>query len=224
MKKLVRLFRKIRMGWINSRLKIPKHDDFDFPCDGFEVNGDPFGKKCIHQGKVWGKHLGADFNTEQGTIVHPIANGRVVYVGFHPGTKEHPNWGNIIIIAHRLTDSSVIYSLYAHLKLILATKGMTVKKEDPIGIVAEKMCPENGWWEESHIHLGIFLDPEEKYLGGVLPGYDPPGKINEWTDPVEFVESHKKLEPRETKIRKNFQQKTSQGKTKKKRKKKHKRR
>jgi len=196
MKRLVRLFRKIRMTWIKSRLKIPKHNDFRFPCDGFEVNGDPFGKKCIHRGKLWGKHLGVDFNANPGTTVHSIADGKVVYAEFHPGTKEHPNWGNIIVIAHRLSDSSVIYSLYGHLKLILVMKGMTARKEQPIGIVAEKMCPENGWWEESHIHLGISLDPEGKYLGGVLPGYDPPGEINEWADPVEFIESHKKPGPK----------------------------
>ena len=184
------------MSWAKSRLKIPEHDDFEFPCDGFEVNGDPFGKECTHHDRVWGKHLGADFNTPQRTIVHSIANGKVIYTGFHPGIKGHPNWGNIIIIAHRLADSSIIYSLYGHLKLILVMKGMTVEKGDPIGIVAEKMCPENGWWEKSHIHLGIFLDPEKKYLGGVLPGYDPPGDIKEWADSVEFIKAHKKPEPK----------------------------
>ncbi len=205
MKRLVRLLRRLRIGWLKSRLRIPKFDDFELPCEDSKVNGDPFGKECTHHGRVWGKHLGVDFNTNPETIIYPIADGKVVYAEFHPGTKEHPNWGNIVIIAHKLADSNIVYSLYGHLKLILATKGMAVKKGDPIGIVAEKMTPENGWWKESHIHLGIFLDPEGKYLGRVLPGYDPPGDIKEWTDPIEFIESHKKPELRETKIQKHPQ-------------------
>lgn len=152
------------------------------PVKGFEPNGEKFGEKCEYDGVDWGKHLGQDYYTKAGVPVLSIADGKVVYSALHAGSKEKKNWGNIIIIAHKL-GGEAIFSLYGHLGKRLVETGAKIKAGRKVGAVGKKNTSENGWWEE-HLHFAIY---KGQFEGKVLPGYDQPGNIKDWINPVEFL-------------------------------------
>lgn len=152
------------------------------PMEGFEPNGEKFGEKCEYDSVEWGKHLGQDFYTKAGIEVVSIADGKVVYSALHPGSKEKRNWGNIVIIAHKY-NGKIIFSLCGHLGKRLVKTGQLINCTEPLGEVGKKNTKENGWWEE-HLHFAIY---KGQFEGSVLLGYDPPGHINDWIDPVEFL-------------------------------------
>lgn len=152
------------------------------PVKEFEPNGEKFGEKCEYDGVDWGKHLGQDFYVKVGTPVFSIADGKIVYSSLHSGSKENRNWGNVVIIAHKL-EGEIIFALYGHLGKRLVETGAKVKAGQKIGTIGKKNTPENGWWEE-HLHFGIY---KGQFEGKILSGFDPPGKIKDWLDPVEFL-------------------------------------
>lgn len=177
----------------------PAGDRFGSPFEGWEVNSYRFGERCQYpneEGKMidWGTHAGADCNTTEGITVCAIQSGICVYSGEHPGkSKDSRNWGGIIIIQHvvNLDITPVpIYSVYGHLSERKAYLGEGVAHLAAIGTVAPALTAENGWWEDTHLHLGILLDPEWKYPGGVLPGYVTdkfPYQLEDWINPEKLV-------------------------------------
>lgn len=145
---------------------------------GWTVNSYAFGEVCSYETadgskKNWGKHLGEDCNVKPGTPVHPIAPGKVSYVGEHLGqNKDKRNWGGIVILGHWISETEAVYSLYGHLDIRDGLeKGQMVTPETKLGTVAAALTPENGWWEDAHLHLQVCLDPDDVYRGGVLRGY-----------------------------------------------------
>ncbi|MCL5970055.1 MAG: serine hydrolase [Patescibacteria group bacterium] len=151
------------------------------PTPHFKGNSYKFGEKLVYDGIDWGKHLGQDFNIKAGTPIYNIADGIVVYSNLHQGSKEKPNWGNIIIVAHNL-KGEIIFSLYGHLGRKLVKEGDKVLKGNKIGEVGNAYTRDNGWWE-SHLHFGLY---KGLFRGKVLPGYEPPGNKKEWIDPLKF--------------------------------------
>ena len=135
----------------------------------------------------WGIHAGVDATLKPRTSIRTIADGLVVYSKFHPGiSKDHRNWGNIIIIGHNVSGK-VIYSLYGHLKRRLVEFGDKVKADQKIGEIAPRLTPENGWWGISHLHFAIYKGP---FRGLGLPGYArkeiPYSSLKYWQNPIEF--------------------------------------
>lgn len=159
-----------------------------FPTGGFKTNSYRFGEECVYDGVKWGKHLGEDFNVKAKTPVISITKGKVVLSHIYPGKKEQRNWGNIIIIAHKIKDR-IIFSLYGHLGERFVKEGDVVEVGQKIGQIGKSLTPENGWWEDEHLHFGIFRGV---FNGKVFPGYAPPGKINEWIAPSEFFQNTSK--------------------------------
>lgn len=168
------------------------------PFKGWKVNSYGFGEDCSYptedgKEKHWGLHLGEDCDVEAGTVVGAIGDGKVMYVGPHPGeSKDKRNWGGLVILAHRLPNKNFVYSLYGHLVLDASlTKGQQVKRGDALGTVAPKDTPENGWWEEAHLHLQIIVDQTDVYRGGVLRGYasdKAPNRVADCVAPSAFFE------------------------------------
>ncbi len=66
-----------------------------------------------------GKHSGLDINgiggenTDKGMPVRSVACGLLVYAG-----EPSPEWGNVVVLLHRLPDGRFIQSLYAHLDFV----------------------------------------------------------------------------------------------------------
>ncbi len=171
----------------------PYTPKIQFPLDDYEVNGFKFKKShCVYQGVDWGVHLGEDCNKKAGTKVKAIGRGKVVYSALHPGSQEKRNWGNIIIIAHKNpTMRKVFLSLYAHLGKRLVFKGDKVEMGDTIGFIGKSNTPDNGWWQDSHLHFAIYTG---MWNGKVLPGYYKKGqnltKLSDWENPSRWMEKY----------------------------------
>lgn len=162
---------------------------FTYPLKEFEVNGLPFGKRSVHNGTLWGVHLGEDCIVPAGTDVFAIADGKVVYSALHAGTEERGNWGHVTIIEHHYPWSrKKFYSLYGHLGACFKRIGEKVRKGEPIGFVGKDYTAENGYWL-AHLHFAIYTGPWNKK---VLPGYWKEGDASTdpkyWHVPSEFLE------------------------------------
>ena len=71
-------------------------------------------------------------DTDQGDPVYAVAAGRVIYSGDAKG-----EWGNVIILAHRLPDGSEIQSVYGHLERRYAICRTNVRRGEEIGTVGK---------------------------------------------------------------------------------------
>lgn len=163
------------------------------PLLGYRVNSYQFREDCTYDGVHWGLHLGEDVNRRAGTPVFAIGRGRVVYSELHPGKPDHGNWGHIIIIAHvRPRTGRPFFSLYAHLGQRCTHSGDRVDLSQLIGFVGRASTPENGFWEDEHLHFAIYVGPWE---GRVLTGYWKRGskrtKLSYWREPTRFVGSYR---------------------------------
>ncbi len=162
-----------------------------FPLKNYKVNGTPFGKRSVYNGILWGIHLGEDCLVPAGTDVFACGRGKVVYSAFHPGTKEKPNWGHIIIIRHKQSSiRKVFYSVYAHLGTCFKRINDKVEIGEPIGFVGERNTEENGFWEE-HLHFALYTG---SWQNDVLPGFWKEGEKRTrpewWECPSEFIEKY----------------------------------
>ncbi len=164
-----------------------------YPLKEFEVNGVPFGKRSVHNGELWGIHLGEDCIVPAGTDVFAIANGKVVYSALHAGDEKKGNWGYITIIEHQShLLRKKFYSLYGHLGACYKRIGEKVQQNEPIGFIGKDYTAENGYWL-AHLHFAIYTGPWKKK---VLPGYWKEGDLDTnpkyWRVPSEFIKEHQK--------------------------------
>jgi len=123
-------------------------------------------------------HMGEDILADEWTSVFAAASGWVKYSGSASG------YGNVIIIEHSASETGCGQStctLYGHLKPTGLATGY-VTKGDPIGIIGN--TSENGGWTP-HLHFAVFWGPYTSPW--IYYGYDPPGDINDTTDPTDFV-------------------------------------
>jgi murein DD-endopeptidase MepM/ murein hydrolase activator NlpD len=192
-------------------MAFPHTPQLDFPLDGYKVSGDEFLKDCTFNGVHWGLHLGEDFNVRAGAKVKSIGRGKVVYSAPHLGKivkeedgkeKLQRNWGNIIIIAHKNPRTKKVFcSVYGHLNKRFKKKGDRVEIGEVIGTIAEADTPENGLWEDSHLHFAIYTGPypwvridKKRRLLPVLPGYlkeeRPLTKCQWWQNPTKFISDY----------------------------------
>ncbi|MCK4540586.1 M23 family metallopeptidase [Candidatus Parcubacteria bacterium] len=171
----------------------PHTHKLTFPLEKYRVNSYRFRQDCAYGNVHWGIHLGEDINRSAGTKVRCIGRGRVVYSALHAGTKDKGNWGNIVIIVHKHPKTKTIFfSLYAHLQKRLVKKGQSIDLGQVIGTVGKTNSPENGWWEDEHLHFAIYVGHWEKK---VLPGYWKKGskktKLTYWKEPTRFINNYK---------------------------------
>ncbi|GEM_PF-2872257 len=128
-------------------------------------------------------HIGQDWaNGSSGGQVSAIANGVVVYSGYHTNRDGSPGYGNLIAIQHTLPDGSVVTSFYAHLKSRSVKVGDEVRIGDPIGKVGN-----TGYSTGPHLHFAIYMgvDADGIPLGSSsIPDPDP---HSSWVDPSWFI-------------------------------------
>ena len=170
----------------------PHTPKIGFPINSYKVNSYKFREECNYKGVYWGIHLGEDIKRPAGTEIRSIGRGKVVYSALHPKSETRANWGNIIIIAHKNPHSKTpFFSLYAHLGKRLTEKGEIVQQGNAIGFIGKANSTENGWWDEEHLHFGIYTGP---WQNKVLPGYWKKGskrtKLSYWKEPKAFIQNY----------------------------------
>jgi murein DD-endopeptidase MepM/ murein hydrolase activator NlpD len=85
-----------------------------------------------------GKHLGVDLegiggaDSTLGEPVYAVANGLIVFSG-----SIDPEWGKVVVIAHRDPSGKLRQSIYAHLDEIRMTRGLPVMRGQVIGTVGD---------------------------------------------------------------------------------------
>lgn len=85
--------------------------------------------QCAAPGKY---HTGIDYGTGSGLTIYAVNCGTVALVQRN-GQNDH-GMGNCLVIRHRLSNGSTVYSLYAHLASIASglSVGSTVSKSQVI--------------------------------------------------------------------------------------------
>jgi hypothetical protein len=114
-------------------------------------------------------HQGADLgNRRGGDLVHAAATGLVAYVGWQEGYGWH------VVLAHRLPEGAVAYTVYAHLRkgTIRVKRGAQVGADAPLARVGQ-----SGRATTPHLHFEVRLP------GDVTERWEK----TEVVDPLEFV-------------------------------------
>lgn len=94
-------------------------------------------------------HQGVEFNNPDGTQVHAIGDGVVVYSGLAEAGS------NTIAIRHnRKLDGQYLFSVYYHNSKLLVTVGQKVKAGDVIALVGN-----TGRATNDHLHLEVHVAP-----------------------------------------------------------------
>lgn len=137
-------------AWDTAR--IPRAPRFDPPLGtahgGLVHNARKFREKDEKHG---GLHTGDDLdgiggmNTDLGDPVFCTADGRVAYAG-----EPSPDWGNLVVVAHRAADGRTLHSMYAHMTRIEVSPGQLVPRGGRIGTVGTA----NGH-HPAHLHFGM---------------------------------------------------------------------
>lgn len=118
------------------------------------------------------RHLGDDLNgigggnSDLGDPVHAAGAGRVIYAGI-----PSADWGNMILIAHRLPDGDelgpVVQTVYAHLESMRVRAGQVVRRGDVIGTVG---TAGGRYWAHLHfeVRAGPYINPGQGYADTAL--------------------------------------------------------
>jgi murein DD-endopeptidase MepM/ murein hydrolase activator NlpD len=122
-------------------------------------------------------HQGVEFNNPDGTPVHAIGDGVVVYSG--PAEAG----ANTVAIRHdRKLDGQYVFSVYYHNTRLLARAGQRVKTGDVIALVGN-----TGRATNDHLHLEIHVSPTTDSSKIVDPAVRyPPFNANPelWIEPL----------------------------------------
>lgn len=179
-----------------TRVQIPVAYHFDQPMGSrngaFAYNAQTFlERNSDYAGK---KHLGDDLNgiggqnSDLNDPIYAAADGLVVYSG-----KPSEGWGNVVVLAHKLTDGRIIQTFYSHLQAIFVAEGSQVGRGTLLGTCGNA---DGRYW--AHLHY------EMRESDGVVVGAGYADTAGEKIDPTEFVKKYNKLS--EDKITKSVQQ------------------
>ena len=164
-------------------VEAPVVDGFQWPCGApngaMFYDAQPFGAM---NPKRHGYHTGKDLNgiggqnTDLGLPVYAAARGLVVYSG-----EPSPEWGNVVVLAHKMPDGTIMQTLYAHLQDREARVGQHVCRGQKIGSIGTA-----GGRYAAHLHFEAI--PSLCIEAG-MPGYHPRGVMNR-IDPAELIRQH----------------------------------
>jgi hypothetical protein len=102
-------------------------------------------------------HQGADLgNRRGGDRVRAVANGIVLHVGWQSGYGRH------VVLAHRLADGSLVFTVYAHLR----DSSVVVREGQPIGAGRTLgRVGRTGRASTQHLHFEVRRprDPDERW-------------------------------------------------------------
>ena len=101
-----------------------------------------FGQRRVYGGGATWFHRGVDFAMQSGWPVVAVAPGRVVYAG-----RNH-TYGNLVVLDHGQT----VFTVYMHMKRLVAEEGMTVNEGQVIGTMGD-----TGFALGPHLHLSAYI-------------------------------------------------------------------
>ena len=157
------------------------------PVEPYDVSGYEFGSKVGRWVGFRATHLGDDAVVPAGTNVKAIGDGEVVWSEVRAGSEEKRNWGGIVVIEHKF-EKEVFYSIYGHLKDLEVRVGDKVVVSQKLGVVADSLTPENGWWKIPHLHFAIYTGPwNEEILPGYFRIWERRTKKKWWKSPKDFI-------------------------------------
>jgi murein DD-endopeptidase MepM/ murein hydrolase activator NlpD len=161
-----------------------------WPVEPYNVSGYEFGSKVGRWFGLRATHLGDDVVVSAGTVIKSIGEGKVVWSEIRPGSEEKRNWGGIVVIAHEY-EEIVFYSVYGHLRDLGVSVGDRVVIGQQLGVVAEGLTSENGWWKIPHLHFAIYTGSwNEEILPGYFRIWERRTKKKWWKNPKEFIENY----------------------------------
>jgi murein DD-endopeptidase MepM/ murein hydrolase activator NlpD len=147
----------------------------------WKPNSYKFGEVCTYpneSGKEieWGRHLGEDRNLPAGTKIYAMAPGKIAYANVRPGeNRDKRNWGGLLITGNWTSATEALYIYYGHINIKKGLKqGDYLEEGDEVGEVAPKESKENGWWKDSHVHIQVNLDLDDKLPGVIKPNKEGP--------------------------------------------------
>jgi murein DD-endopeptidase MepM/ murein hydrolase activator NlpD len=113
----------------------------------------PFGNRTSPFTNTVDFHSGIDLAAREGTPVLATGNGRVVFAGRFPLSRNVRWWryGNVIVLAH----GDRYLSIYAHLQDIDVRRGANVRRGERIGTVGN-----TGWSTSPHLHYEVRVRAE----------------------------------------------------------------
>jgi murein DD-endopeptidase MepM/ murein hydrolase activator NlpD len=131
------------------------------PLEGEFVMTSPFGYRKSAFTEEQEYHSGVDLAAAVGTRVIAPADGRVVFVGRFPVTRDSTWWrlGNVVAVRH----GDDLLTLYGHLGRILVRSGENVKRGDPMSEIGE-----SGVIANPHLHYAVW----RRVAGGSLEPVD----------------------------------------------------
>jgi murein DD-endopeptidase MepM/ murein hydrolase activator NlpD len=123
----------------------------------------PFGDRISPFTNKVDVHSGIDLAAREGTPVIAAGNGRVVFAGRFPLSRNVRWWryGNVVVLVH----GERYMTVYAHLEEILVRRGQQVERGAQIATVGN-----TGWSTSPHLHYEIRVAPED---GGEPVPMDP---------------------------------------------------
>jgi murein DD-endopeptidase MepM/ murein hydrolase activator NlpD len=123
----------------------------------------PFGDRISPFTNKVDVHSGIDLAAREGTPVIAAGNGRVVFAGRFPLSRNVRWWryGNVVVLVH----GERYMTVYAHLEEILVRRGQQVERGEQIATVGN-----TGWSTSPHLHYEIRVAPED---GGEPVPMDP---------------------------------------------------
>ncbi len=139
----------------------------------------------------WVYHPGVDFNKDNTSgdqdryePVYAVSNGTVVASGLYSST-----WGNIVIIEHTLSDSSKVWSQYAHLEDRWIQIGDIVTKGEQIGKIGK-----GDGSLSAHLHFEIRKFGHDILSASSFPcGQSKSYVETYYEDPIAYINSHRTL-------------------------------
>jgi hypothetical protein len=164
-----------RFGWSGAWL-FPVGSPYEIGLPGPEGSPSYRINRCIGTPEEGGgRHQGADLSCGHGGgLVRAAGHGLVVKAEAH---GWNGGYGRHVVIAHRLVDGGLVYSVYAHLadQSLRVRRGQLVAAGQPIGRVGR-----SGRATSEHLHFEVRL----------AQGQDEAWQHAEVLDPITFVSEH----------------------------------
>ena len=132
--------------------------------------------KKPHLGEDWNRGSGSD---DYGDPIYAVSNGTVVFA------ENVSGWGNVLIVRSELPDGSQVEALYGHLKDMPLGVGSVVQRGAQIGTIGD-----GGGLYVSHLHFELRYSNCPNW-GLTGPGYST--NTAGWTDPSNFIDTHRTL-------------------------------
>jgi hypothetical protein len=173
---------------------VPVADGFDAPIGspqeraswqvwpGAWIDATPYGTRYDATGR-WAIHTGADLNLPND--LDALAPVYAAGAGVVRAAAAYPTWGNLIIVEHKLSDGTPIWTRYAHLNDMGVLPNQVVARGQLIGHIGNAFSR-----YAYHLHYDVAVidlgqNPSD------WPGDDQGRVMRDYVDPLVFTQMHR---------------------------------